>query len=99
MPAAFTSSAVPGCAFVVQAALLTRFGEQRSLPWLRGRRRLEPQPAFKCSFMYCCITSWTLFDAGTWILNGLFSQVVTPKLQLGGELTWVVSREGKCAVS
>ncbi|EPT24696.1 eukaryotic porin, putative [Toxoplasma gondii ME49] len=28
---------------------------------------------------------------GTWILNGLFSQVITPKLQLGGELTWVAA--------
>ncbi|PHJ18972.1 eukaryotic porin domain-containing [Cystoisospora suis] len=28
---------------------------------------------------------------GTWILNGLFTQVITPKLQLGGELTWVTA--------
>lgn len=32
---------------------------------------------------------------GTWVLNSAFSQVVTPKLQMGGELTYIVRREGR----
>lgn len=32
-------------------------------------------------------TAWQ----GTWILNGAFSQVLTPRLQMGGELTWIAS--------
>eukprot|EP00070_Physeter_catodon_P036419 XP_028343313.1 mitochondrial import receptor subunit TOM40-1-like [Physeter catodon] len=43
-------------------------------------------------------TNLKLAWQGTWIVNGLFSQVITPKLQMGGELTWVFIRAGQIGV-
>jgi len=34
---------------------------------------------------------------GAWILNGAFSQVISPSLQMGGELTWVAANGASIA--
>eukprot|EP00922_Rhytidocystis_sp_ex-Travisia-forbesii_P053151 GHVS01078827.1.p1 GENE.GHVS01078827.1~~GHVS01078827.1.p1 ORF type:complete len:252 (-),score=14.36 GHVS01078827.1:769-1524(-) len=36
-------------------------------------------------------SSMKLAWQGTWILNGAFSQVLSPRWQLGGELTWIAT--------
>eukprot|EP00923_Selenidium_pygospionis_P002344 GHVN01003607.1.p1 GENE.GHVN01003607.1~~GHVN01003607.1.p1 ORF type:complete len:390 (+),score=68.60 GHVN01003607.1:59-1228(+) len=39
-----------------------------------------------------CAASLTAAWQGTWFLNSSFSQVISPRLHLGGELTWIAAQ-------